>query len=203
MVRAGTAVAPLFYGFVAWIIDETRRGGFDRVYYFTREGEFFAAIHRAIATAQPWSLPEASVLEVSRVATLLPSLPAVSIETLRPVCLRYPRQSPAALLKTLNLNPTEFAAAWAMHRLPADEPIDRLLDDPRLASFLGDPAVQAAIESRRAEQRTALLQYLGIARARSGNRAAPPSSTSAGTARFKTTWLGSCPRHSSTASTSV
>ena len=158
----GREFAPLFYGFVAWIIDQAQQGGFDRVYYFTREGEFFAAIHRAIAAHRPEPLPEARVLEVSRVATLLPSLPTVSPETLRPLARRYPRQSPAALLKTLNLDPKDFAASLAQQQLPPDEPIDQPLHDARLVSFLRDAEVQAAIESRRSQQQTALLRYLAM-----------------------------------------
>src|SRR5258705_9401031 len=61
----GVRFAPLFYAFVRFVIDSVERLGLDRVYYLTREGEFFRAIHQQIAAGRPAPLPRAELLEVS------------------------------------------------------------------------------------------------------------------------------------------
>jgi hypothetical protein len=72
----GRRYALLFYGFGLFAIKEAIQRRAERVYYFTREGIFFRAIHDRIRAASPLGLniPSADILEVSRVSTFLPSV---------------------------------------------------------------------------------------------------------------------------------
>jgi hypothetical protein len=163
MFLLGRDCAPLFCGLVEFVLDEAAREGFERVYYFTREGEFFAAIHRGIQAAQPAArLPAAEVLEVSRLATFLPSLAEVSLESLRPLWQRYPRQTPAAILASLNLDPQPLSPLLEEHGLPLTETteIERPWEDARVQALFGDARFQSHARTAAAEQRAALLGYL-------------------------------------------
>ena len=72
-----------FLEFILWIIEESRRHGVEKLFFCTREGEFFSRIYhvvekRGLYTAQMKEagkkcrgsgVPGAEVLEVSRMST--------------------------------------------------------------------------------------------------------------------------------------
>src|SRR5690606_38757971 len=95
----------VFVGLALMAEEEAIRRGVDRVFYCTREGEFFGRVHTAIAGVRPTGLagPEAVLLEVSRIATFFPSLQEFSTDELMRLWRLYSRQSLGQLLTSLGV----------------------------------------------------------------------------------------------------
>lgn len=168
LARAGFRAAPLLVSFVLSAIEEAVRVGVSCVYYFTREGEFFARVHRAIAEAtgggrgRLWGveLPEARVLHVSRVATFLPSLREVTTREMMRLWNQYSTQSMGQMLASLGLNGLSFEGMLAAHGLSLDERIVYPWGDDRVQSLFADQRFTRTIERARDEARTLLSRYL-------------------------------------------
>lgn len=165
LVHAGLRVAPLFVSFVLGVLEDAAQMGLNRVYYFTREGEFFAQIHRAIAAAAPdglWGrpIPRAHVLCVSRVATFLPSLREVTTREMMRVWNQYSTQSMGQMLATLGLSPVTFEGILARHGLILDEPITYPWGDSRVIALFEDRGFLRMVERARDDARTLLSRYL-------------------------------------------
>jgi hypothetical protein len=161
----GRRSALLFVGFVCRVLEGAVAAGLDRLYYFTREGEFFLEIHRRLADSDVFGfpLPEARLLHVSRLATFAGSLRELSTGELMRLWNQYSVQSPAALLRSLAMDPRRFAAAAAAHGLAMEEPVQYPWQDARVIAFLDDPAVRAGMEAELADRRRALFAYLAAA----------------------------------------
>jgi FMN phosphatase YigB (HAD superfamily) len=168
LARAGFRAAPLLVGFVLSVLEEALRVGASRVYYFTREGEFFARVHRAIAEAtgggrgRLWGveLPEARVLHVSRVATFLPSLREVTTREMMRLWNQYSTQSMGQMLASLGLNGLSFEGMLAAHGLSLDERIVYPWGDDRVQSLFADRRFTRTVERARDDARTLLSRYL-------------------------------------------
>ncbi|NBJ83212.1 hypothetical protein D5274_16210 [bacterium 1XD42-94] len=101
-----TDMSVFFSGFVGWIAEYCIQKGIKKLYFFTREGEFYKQLFDMWAAASRYKryLPETYILEVSRVATFLPSLREVTTEEMMRIWNQYSCQSMAALFKSLRLN---------------------------------------------------------------------------------------------------
>ncbi len=155
-VALGRRFAPLFEAFVRWVVEQVRHSGLDRVYYFTREGEFFAAIHRAIFP--PPAAPKPVVLEVSRLATFAASLPALGPKELACLWDRYPQQTLRSVFASLGLRAENLPNRSDCWSLSEDEPLDQA--DPRFLALLGDDRNADWLERHRRSQKAALDAYL-------------------------------------------
>lgn len=100
----GVQAAPLFIGFALWIAEQAVLHKLDRLYFFTREGEFF---HKVFSTLFPQGrlfghdLPPADILEVSRLSTFAPSMRDASIQEMSRIWSLFKVQSVSGLFTTL------------------------------------------------------------------------------------------------------
>ena len=96
-----------FTGFAGWIAEQCLQKGIKKLYFFTREGEFYKQVFDMWKMYSRYSnrLPDSYILEVSRVATFLPSLREVSLSEMMRIWNQYSCQSMAAFFKSLRLNP--------------------------------------------------------------------------------------------------
>lgn len=156
----GHRYAPLFAAFVRWVASSAAEKGFDRVFYFTREGRFFAAIHQVLLSNDSIAadLPTPVVIEVSRLATFAASLPVISAEHLAALWQKYPRQTPRSALTSLGLETARLPRRCTTFGLNEDELI--AADDPRWKALLSDPINARWLEEHRAQQQAALDAYL-------------------------------------------
>lgn len=161
----GRRCSLLLVGFIYQVIEQALADGVENLYYFTREGEFFLAIHRALVGngAFGFPVPDAHLLQVSRLATFAGSLRDLSTSELMRLWNQYSVQSLAALFKSLALEPANFTTAAATHGLEMARPIQYPWQDARVVAFLDDPAVRTEIERELAAKRAALLDYLASA----------------------------------------
>lgn len=105
----GMQTTPFIVGFCSKIMEEALRAGCSKIYFFTREGEFFIKAYEKFVTEikkniPDLKLPEFEILEVSRLSTFSPSLQDVSIDEMMRVWSLYSNQSISALFKTLDID---------------------------------------------------------------------------------------------------
>jgi len=154
-------IAPLFVLYVIFAIQEARKLGLNKVYYFTREGEILKQIHDKIKLhAGEKNIPDAVLLEVSRISTFGPSLNDLDFAELNRIWTMYPRQSLAAFLGTLGLVPENFQHFAIQAGLKVDEVIDRPWLDSRFASIISDEQFRAQALNELQQKKAVLKNYL-------------------------------------------
>ncbi|VWB45928.1 hypothetical protein BLA15816_05998 [Burkholderia lata] len=154
-------VAPLFIGFMLRVQEAIVSKRLERVYFFTREGEFFLEIYEALRARSAYAdrLPKGELLEVSRIATFGPSLANLSAEELMRVWNLYSTQSPRALLRTLDLPVETFQSHFERHGMPLDTPVQYPWQDARMQALLADSAFRSPAEALLSERRATFLAY--------------------------------------------
>lgn len=158
----GRRCALLCIGFVWHVLENALTDRVERLYYFTREGEFFLAIHRRLAELDAFGLPlpPAQLLHVSRLATFAGSLREFSPTELMRLWNQYSVQSLSALCKSLGMEAEALAAAAARHGLDLTTPIRYPWQDARVLALFGEAAVRADGARQLANKRGDLLAYL-------------------------------------------
>ncbi|MCC6229335.1 MAG: hypothetical protein IT432_08930 [Phycisphaerales bacterium] len=173
----GVRLAPFFAGFILAAMEESWKRGVGTIHYCTREGEFFAAIHRAMGGACPdgrllgLAVPADCVIEVSRLATFFPSLREVTPREFMRVWNLYSTQSIGQMLATLGVDRFAAEPLLARHAIDPVVPIKYPWQDPRVVSLLSDPVFVRLLERQRNRRRGTLLGYLESRGIRRGDRA--------------------------------
>lgn len=159
----GVEAAPLFIGFALWIAEQAVVKRLDRLFFLTREGEFF---RRIFATLFPdgkvfgHSLPPYLDLEVSRLSTFAASLSDVSTDELSRLWRLFRTQRIGGLFATLGLSSESFEGLLAELGLSPDVVVERPESSPVLAQLLNAPAFREAALKAVADQRGLLMDYL-------------------------------------------
>ncbi len=162
LFELGRRYALLFYTFVLFCIEQATQAGAERIYYFTREGVFFRQLHEHLRAAAPLgtSIPPSELLEVSRLATFLPSLREFTPHEFMRIWNLYSTQSIESLCATLGLEAAPFAGFWARHNFDPREPIRYPWQDPRMHALLADDELRDLWDTVRRQRRAQLLSYL-------------------------------------------
>lgn len=116
----GKQYAPLFKEFANWILNEVKKRKIKKVYFFTREGEFFKKVFDKI---NDQSRIKTYILEVSRVSTFFPSLKKIDSEELTRLWSQYSIQSLSALFKSLNIDINEYIDLIVKYNLSINDKI--------------------------------------------------------------------------------
>ena len=158
----GVTCAPLLVGFMLFVMEQAIRQGHEKVYFFTREGEFFKSIYDALRDAQPLrhQAPPSEILEVSRLATFAPSLREFTPQELMRIWNLYGTQSVAALLKSMNIDPASAVAHLSRHGIDPQEPIRYPWLDQRIIAFFNDPLLCDFLSREIDNNRHPLMIYL-------------------------------------------
>lgn len=125
--RLGVEAAPLFIGFALWIAERALIYKLDKIYFLTREGEFFHQVYSALLPSHKFfghNLPPSNVLAVSRLATFTASMQNVSIEEMSRIWALFKSQSISGLFTTLGLNVRDFSSALEEVGLKESDVID-------------------------------------------------------------------------------
>ncbi|HHS7809899.1 MULTISPECIES: hypothetical protein [Pseudomonas] len=162
LYRSGIANSPLLIGFVLDIMEQALKLGHEKVFFFTREGEFFKQVYDAIAVQDPFGvpIPEAVLLEVSRVATFSASLPDVSLDALMRIWTLYSTQSIQALFRSLGIDIDSFSDLIKSYGIPLDIDVQYPWLDSRFKALFGDETFKAKLQVKLSLKRDALLGYL-------------------------------------------
>lgn len=150
-----------FYGFITWIAEEAMNQQIDTIYFFTREGEFYKQIYDEIKKNNPYNakMPMAEVLEVSRLATFMPSLREISTQELMRIWNQYSVQSMSALFKSLHVNVDNVESYLKKYGIPKDEVIQYPWQDERVQKLFNDLDFLQYMESERERDRELLFTY--------------------------------------------
>lgn len=159
---SGIKYSSLVVGFMLQIMESAIKNKQNRVFFFTREGEFFKRVYDAIASQEPFgvAVPEAVVLEVSRIATFAPSLQAISIQSLMRIWSLYSTQSIGALFSSLDIDIEQFSSVLLQYDLNIEEQIQYPWLDQRVISLFDNNEFKSKIDSILRSKRTLILGYL-------------------------------------------
>ncbi|MCK6393454.1 hydrolase [Zoogloea sp.] len=161
--QLGTQAAPLWVGFCLSVAEQAVIHQFDRLFFFTREGEFFIQVfnrlfpHDSIAGLP---LPPRDTLEVSRLATFCASLREVSTAELMRMWNLYSTQSMFALARSLGLEPAALEGLCSRHGLPVGEEVVYPWQDARIQALFADPDFQRLVGDKSMADAESLLAYI-------------------------------------------
>lgn len=161
--QLGARAAPLFVGFMLNVAEQALKQGLPRLYFFTREGEFFIQVWSALfqeGRLHGTRLPAVDTLEVSRISTFSASLREVSILEMRRIWSLYSTQTLLALIKSLNLEPEEYSQICARHGLDLNEPVTHPWRDSRVRELFKDEDFTNKIQKSVEAYRACLFGYL-------------------------------------------
>lgn len=161
--RLGRKTAVLFVGFILFIAEHAISDGIKSLHFLTREGEFFYRVWNALFDKNILAgvkLPNANLLEVSRLSTFTASLREVSTSEMMRVWNLYSTQSMAALFITLGISPELFKDICQDHGLDLEEKIQYPWQDKRVKQIFADRRFLDLIEAKIKSDRLNLLEYL-------------------------------------------
>lgn len=169
----GIQAAPLFIGFVLWIAEQSILQKLDRLYFLTREGEFFHKIFCAIFPQGRLSghdLPPADILEVSRLSTFAPSMKDASIQEMSRIWSLFKVQSVSGLFSTLGLDIGKFSELLETLGLKETDVIRDPENSLDLRRLFETPAFAESAKNSLASQTSMLQSYLKQSGVHAGDR---------------------------------
>lgn len=162
-VDLGIEHAFYFVMYIVAVIEAAIREDVDKIYYFTREGEFFKQIHDAIEQADVFGfpIPKSELLEVSRMATYGPSIQEISIDGMMRLWAEYPNQSLDAFFKSLNINIEEYRSYLIKHELhDIHQPLNEIYKHKTIVDLFQDDMFIQEIDIEIKKKRRLFLKYL-------------------------------------------
>jgi GT2 family glycosyltransferase/Flp pilus assembly protein TadD/FMN phosphatase YigB (HAD superfamily)/glycosyltransferase involved in cell wall biosynthesis len=162
MRRLGAAAAPLLVGFTLFVAEEAVKRGLPKLYFFTREGEFFARLYAELAKHEPFGapFPEPVIVEVSRLATFAASLERFDLAEFMRLWNLYSSQSLKSFFTSLDLDPAPLSPLFRTLGLALDEVIRFPWTDPRVRKLFANERFTQTLARAGAEKRALLLDYL-------------------------------------------
>lgn len=160
--RLESVLAPFFMNFVLWIMEDCARRKIRKIYYFTREGEFFVRLHELIASSGLFlkdMLPEVRVLEVSRIATFGASLRSVTLTEMMRLWNQYSVQSMRAFAKSVAIAPEDLEPWLEKVGVSLDEMITYPWMDERIEKLFSMKDFVAFFEAHIAVLRSTAMDY--------------------------------------------
>lgn len=150
------------FSFVLYVMECAVADKVEKLFFFTREGEFFLTLYRRAAEIGilGCQVPEGALLEVSRISTFAGSLRTLSCAELMRIWNQYSAQSLYALLVSLDIDPLRFSDRAASYGIEIDGEITYPWQDARVHAFLEDEWVRGEIGRELASKQTNLLSYL-------------------------------------------
>jgi FMN phosphatase YigB (HAD superfamily) len=159
----GVYTAPLFIGFLVFVAERSILDKPGKLFFFTREGEFFSRVFQALFPDKRFSglgLPSHQLLEVSRLATFCASLQEISTREMMRLWNLYSTQSVYALCKSLGLDPQQLNVLCVKHRLALTEPVTYPWQDQRVIQLFEDTEFRTIVAGKIAAAREILMAYL-------------------------------------------
>ncbi len=162
-LNLGVQAAPLFIGFALWIAEQAITQKFDRLYFFTREGEFFYKVFSTLFPSNRWfghDLPTADILAVSRLSTFASSMTHVSTQEMSRVWSLFKVQSISGLFVTLGLNIGEYSELLDTMDLKETDIISDPGRNPKICNLFKNPQFVKAVNNTLVCHSSLLKSYL-------------------------------------------
>jgi FMN phosphatase YigB (HAD superfamily) len=160
--RLGRLLAPMAAGYALFIIEQAKRSGVDKIFFFTREGIFLRKVYEAVTANDPYfsTYPASSLLEVSRMATFAASLSAFDIAEFMRVWNMYSTQSPAAFMATLGVSAEEGRELFKASGLKYESPVVYPWKHTAFVKFIESKKFQRFVREHCGRRKKNLLAYL-------------------------------------------
>ncbi|MDA8987510.1 HAD family hydrolase [Planktomarina temperata] len=161
----GKQCSPLFIGFILFISEIIERNKLDRVYFFTREGEFFLEmwnlfISKVNSNTNQLIGVTGTLLEVSRLSTFCASLENVSLNEFMRLWNQYSTQSLSSFVKSLGFEKEDFIHFSLKYDIPIDEDVQYPWLDKRFHALFQDAEFVKALSDKSNNDRSLLDLYL-------------------------------------------
>lgn len=158
----GRRTSLFLFAFVLYVMEQAVADRVEKLFFLTREGEFFLTLYRRAAEigVLGCEVPDGILLEVSRISTFAGSLREWSCAELMRIWNQYSTQSLHALLASLDIDPSRFTEKAAAYGMTMREEITYPWQDTRVQSWLEDEWVRAEIGRELADKKAQLLLYL-------------------------------------------
>ena len=163
----GKLCSPLFIGFILYISEISKIHKCEKVYFFTREGEFFLKIWNYFFSKIDLSFvssecAESNLLEVSRLSTFCASLDDVSLNEFMRIWNQYSTQSLFSFAKSLGFEEADFINFSRIYNIPMREDVQYPWLDKRFHALFEDPEFKALISNKSDNDRRLLDSYLSL-----------------------------------------
>lgn len=151
-----------FFSFILYLMECAVAEKVDRLFFLTREGEFFLELYRRAAECRilGCSVPEGALLEVSRISTFAGSLRSFTSTELMRIWNQYSVQSMNALLTSLGIDPLRFVDKAASYDIDIDQDVTYPWQDSRVLALFKDDWVRREIERELFRKQSDLMSYL-------------------------------------------
>jgi FMN phosphatase YigB (HAD superfamily) len=162
-VRSVDLLALIFAGFGLFILEKALAAKTERIFFATREGEFFRRVYDLLAAGDVLGAgryPSSATIEVSRRATFAASLRSTSIEEMMRLWSMYSVQSMKAFGKSLNLDSKQLTTFCSRYGLQLAESLEFPWQDERVNLLFEDSEFQSWLSSESLRQREGLWNYL-------------------------------------------
>lgn len=165
--KLGVKVSPFILGYTLYIVEKAIENDCNKIYFFTREGEFFIKAFRLVITAikeyfPGVNFPEFDILEVSRLATFAASINEVTTSEMMRIWNLYSTQSMAAFFKTLNIEQSQLSFLLNRYGIDLDEVLRYPWQDSRIqALFLDQEFINIILLHRDTKRKELLLYFNG------------------------------------------
>ncbi len=169
----GVQAAPLFIGFALWIAEQTIQQKLDRLYFFTREGEFFRKVFCALFPHNRLfghDLPPTDILAVSRLSTFAASMTDGSIQEMSRIWSLFKVQSISGLFVTLGLDIGKFSVMLDTLGLKETDVFSNPEKSPELRRLFETPSFAESLKSALASQAVLLQSYFKQSGLKGGGR---------------------------------
>lgn len=162
MYQAGIEYSALVAGFALYVMEQAITSGHEKVFFFTREGEFFKQVYDALAAQDPFGIPapKSELLEVSRIATFSASLQDVSLQSLMRLWSLYSTQSLGALFSSLGVDGAQFSVHLMKYDLNLMDYIRYPWLDLRMHGLFNDADFTSKLGHELDAKRASLMGYL-------------------------------------------
>lgn len=161
--QSGRELSLFAVSLIAKAVESAHRLGVDRIHYLSREGAFLQELHRLVEPIlRPDHLAEIKGihLEVSRRSTFGASLQEPFDVSLHRMWSMYSKQTVAAMLTSIGLDPQAQTEHLASVGLTPDTHLADATNDPRVAELLRLPSFVRELQEQAGRMRELLEEYV-------------------------------------------
>lgn len=154
-------ISVFFYSFTLWILERCLAQGISRIFFFTREGEFYKKLYDAVAISNLYKvkLPQSQLLEVSRIVTFGASLREITIQEMMRIWNQYSCQSMKAFFTSIGVKADEIQEYLIQYQIPFEEVLIYPWQDERVKQLFLNSEFLSVVQKRVDKQKELLLAY--------------------------------------------
>lgn len=159
-LKSDRDISLFFYGFIADIMESCIEKKLKKIYFFTREGEFYKEIFDTISVFYDKEVvPKSYILEVSRLSTFVASLREFTLDEMMRLWNQYSIQSMSAMFKSLAMDLGKVRIFLERYSIDPDEVLTYPWTLEPVQRLFADEEFKNLMEAHIADKRERLLEY--------------------------------------------